>query len=537
METLSLITIVLMLATIVLLYLRTANKGENMPLIDLRARLEQLDKNLMRVDNQINENLKVNREELSRSLSEFSRSFNENLKAINQLQLEQLRLMQEQQTLALQTLARTNEEKLAQLSEKTVQASKENREELGKNFDRIGETLKERLNELMQKQFEQSQSGEQKIQTLQQRTDEKLSLLAEQLNRNAQEGRDSMAKVLRDFQDQFTANVKEFNELQRQKFADLERKQSELIVNTEQKLEKMREMVDEKLQKTLETRLGQSFELVSKQLESVQKGLGEMQTLAQDVGGLKRVLSNVKTKGIVGEYQLSAILEQILAPEQYEANVKTKRSSSDVVEFAIRLPGRDNNNQPVYLPIDAKFPLEDFSRLQAAYEESNPQAVEESTKALLSAIRKFAADISNKYLDPPFTTDFAIMFLPIEGLYAEVVRNTSLMSELQGKYRVIVTGPTTLAAILNSLQMGFKTLAIQQRSSEVWKVLGQVKTEFATFGEILDKAKKKIEGAGDDLDKLVGVRTRAIQRKLKSVEELPVPEAGLLATTEDADED
>ncbi|MBK9290920.1 MAG: DNA recombination protein RmuC [Bacteroidetes bacterium] len=367
---------------------------------------------------------------------------------------------------------------------------------------------------------------------MQQKLDEKLSQLAEQLNRNAQEGRDSMARVLKEFQEQFTANVKDFNELQRQKFADLERKQGELIQSTELKLEKMRETVDEKLQKTLETRLGQSFELVSKQLESVQKGLGEMQTLAQDVGGLKRVLSNVKTKGIVGEYQLSAILEQILAPEQYEASVKTKRSSNDHVEFAIRLPGRENGDQPVYLPIDAKFPLEDFNRLQTAYEEANPQQIEESSKALTAAIRKFAADISNKYLDPPFTTDFAIMFLPIEGLYAEVVRNPALTGELQSKYRVIVTGPATLAAILNSLQMGFKTLAIQQRSSEVWKILGEVKTEFNNFGEILEKAKKKIEGAGNDIDVLVGKRTRAIQRKLRSVEALPLPDTALLATDE-----
>ncbi len=536
MEPIALITLILLIAAIVLIFVRTG-KGDSVKLSQLENKVDLIDKYLQRIESQINENLRMNREELSRSLNDFSRSFNENLRGINQNQLDQLRVIQEQQTQAIQVLARTNEEKLDQLAQRTSQGAKENREELSRNFDRIGEVLRQQLSEITQKQHDQAQAGERRLEAMQQRTDEKLLQLADQLNRNAQEGRDSMARVLRDFQEQFTANVKDFNDLQRQKFADLERKQAELIQSTELKLEKMRETVDEKLQKTLETRLGQSFELVSRQLESVQKGLGEMQTLAQDVGGLKRVLSNVKTKGIVGEYQLSAILEQILAPEQYEANVKTKRSSSDHVEFAIRLPGRDNSNEPVYLPIDAKFPLEDFGRLQAAYEEANPLKAEESSKALVASIRKFAADISSKYLDPPFTTDFAIMFLPIEGLYAEVVRNPSLMSELQGKYRVIVTGPTTLAAILNSLQMGFKTLAIQQRSSEVWKILGQVKTEFEQFGEILDKAKKKIEGAGDDIEKLVGTRTRAIQRKLKNIDALPLPETGLLTADEVNDEE
>lgn len=531
MEPLTLITWLLLAAIIILIFIRTG-KSDAAKLNPLEAKLDLLEKNLQRIENLIGENMRANREELSRSLNDFSRTFNENLRDINQNQLNQLSMAQEQQSQAIQVLARTNEEKLGQLAERTAQGARENREELSRNFDRIGESLRLQLGELTQKQQDQAQSGERRLETLQQRLDEKLTQLAEQLNRNAQDGRDNMARVLRDFQDQFTANVKDFNELQRQKFADLERKQAELIQSTELKLEKMRETVDEKLQKTLETRLGQSFELVSKQLESVQKGLGEMQTLAQDVGGLKRVLSNVKTKGIVGEYQLSAILEQILAPEQYEANVKTKRSSSDHVEFAIRLPGRDHSDQPVFLPIDAKFPLEDFNRLQSAYEDANPQKVEESSKALIASIRKFASDISSKYLDPPYTTDFAIMFLPIEGLYAEVVRNPSLMSELQGKYRVIVTGPTTLAAILNSLQMGFKTLAIQQRSSEVWTILGQVKTEFEQFGEILEKAKKKIEGAGDDIDKLVGTRTRAIQRRLRNVEALPLPDSNLLATEE-----
>jgi DNA recombination protein RmuC len=305
------------------------------------------------------------------------------------------------------------------------------------------------------------------------------------------------------------------------KFDELNTKQGELVNITEQKLEKMRETVDEKLQKTLETRLGQSFELVSKQLESVQKGLGEMQTLASDVGGLKRVLSNVKTRGVMGEIQLGNILEQIMAPEQYQANVKTKKTSGDFVEFAIKLPGRDIKDGHVYLPIDAKFPQEAYHLLQIAYDEANPVKVEEATKTLATSIRKFAKDIRDKYLDPPFTTDFGIMFLPIEGLYAEVVRNTDLIEQLQREFKIIITGPTTLAAILNSLQMGFKTLAIQQRSSEVWQILGEVKTEFGKFGGILEKAQKKITEAGNEIDTLVGSRTRAIERKLRKVHVLP----------------
>ncbi|MPM83553.1 hypothetical protein SDC9_130617 [bioreactor metagenome] len=278
--------------------------------------------------------------------------------------------------------------------------------------------------------------------------------------------------------------------------------------------------VEEKLEKTLSERLGQSFETVGKQLIEVQKGLGEMQTLAQDVGGLKRVLSNVKMRGGIGEVQLSMLLDQILAPEQYEANVKTKSTGRDFVEFAIKLPGKDSDKKQVWLPIDAKFPKEYYEALQNAYDTGDIVLIEQEQKKLDDAIKKMAKDINDKYIDPPYTTDFAIMFLPFEGIYAEVVRKASLLEELQSKYKVIVTGPTTLAAILNSLQMGFRSLAIEKRSSEVWAVLGAVKTEFDNFGGMLQKAQKNIQGGLDDLDKLVGTRTKAIQRKLRGVEAL-----------------
>ena len=304
------------------------------------------------------------------------------------------------------------------------------------------------------------------------------------------------------------------------KFTDLTEGQSKLVQETEKKLEQMRETVDEKLQKTLNERLGQSFEAVGKQLEAVQVGLGEMKTLANDVGGLKKVLSNVKMRGGIGEVQLAMLLEQILAPEQYAANVKTKQNSADIVEFAIKLPGRDDNNKQVWLPIDAKFPKDVYEQLQTAYDTSDLPQIEIAQKNLEQTIKKMAKDISDKYIDPPNTTDFGILFLPLEGIYAEVVRKASLLEDLQRNYKIVVTGPSTLAAILNSLQMGFKTLAIQKRSGEVWKVLGNVKTEFEKFGGLIEKAQGNIQNGLKQLDEVVGVRTRAIQRQLRDVEVL-----------------
>ncbi len=289
----------------------------------------------------------------------------------------------------------------------------------------------------------------------------KLVSLNETLNTTAKENRGELKINLKEFQDSFSKNVKEFNELQRQKFDQMNLTQEELVKTTEIRLEKMRETVDEKLHKTLEERLGKSFEIVTQQLLQVQKGLGEMQHLASGVGDLKKVLSNVKTRGILGEIQLGNILEQILSPEQYDSNVKTKKGSDALVEFAIKLPGKDANDSAVYLPIDAKFPQENYIRLQTAYDAGDTVAIDASIKALVQSVKRFAKDISSKYIDPPNTTDFGIMFLPVEGLFAEVVRQPDLITILQRDYKIVITGPTTLAAMLNSLQMGFKTLAIQ----------------------------------------------------------------------------
>lgn len=346
-----------------------------------------------------------------------------------------------------------------------------------------------------------------------------ITRLTDLMLKNAKDDREELRKTLQQFQEVFTQNVNAFNTLQKQKFEQMALKQDELAKTTELRLEKMRETVDEKLHKTLEDRLGKSFERVTKQLMEVQKGLGEMQNLATGVGDLKRVLTNVKTRGVLGEIQLGNILEQILAPEQYEANVKTKPHSDALVEFAIRLPGK-NDEKTVYLPIDAKFPQEDYVRLQSAYEVGDPSQVEMSQKALIRSVKLFAKDIAQKYLEPPHTTDFGIMFLPTEGLYAELARHPDLIAQLQREFKIILTGPTTLAAMLNSLQMGFKTLAIQKRSSEVWQVLGAVKKEFVTFGGVLEKAQKKIKEADNEIEKMVTTRTRMMLSKLKKVEQI-----------------
>lgn len=342
--------------------------------------------------------------------------------------------------------------------------------------------------------------------------------LTETLQAENKGNRDSVDKTFKQFSDTFERNVNSMNELLRIKFDRLDESQRSMLISNEKKLEEMRMTVDEKLQKTLNERLGQSFEIVSRQLETVQKGLGEMQILAQDVGGLKKVLSNVKMRGGIGEVQLSMLLEQILAPEQYAANVCTKKHGSEVVEFAIKLPGKDDMQNAVWLPVDAKFPAELYANLQDAYDTTDILLIEAAQKNLENAIKKMAKDIHDKYIEPPYTTDFAIMFLPFEGIYAEVVRKAGLLEDLQKNSKVLVTGPSTFAAILNSLQMGFRTLAIQKQSSEVWRILGSVKNEFNKFGDLLEKAQKNIQSAGNTLDEVMGKRTRAIQRKLKDVE-------------------
>ena len=340
----------------------------------------------------------------------------------------------------------------------------------------------------------------------------------------------TMERTLDAFNYNLRSSIDDLTKLQNEKFV-------ELTKSTEENLEKMRVTVDEKLQSTLERRLSESFKVVSERLEQVHKGLGEMQSLAAGVGDLKKVLSNTKTRGVLGEVQLERILEQFLSPEQYEKNVITKKGSRETVEFAIKLPGKDYDNKMVYLPLDAKFPLEVYNKLLDAYDLQNQTQIDAASKNLERFIKKSAKDIRDKYIDPPNTTDFGLMFLPTEGIYAEVLKNQSLVEFVQREYNINITGPTTLVALLNSLQMGFRSLAIEKHSSEVWKILGAVKTEFSKFETVLNSAQNKLNQASSEIDKLVGTRTRQINRKLKNVDKLSFDDTGLYLSSEESEEE
>ncbi|MFN6322802.1 MAG: DNA recombination protein RmuC [Burkholderiales bacterium] len=351
-----------------------------------------------------------------------------------------------------------------------------------------------------------------------------LSAVASQQNQQI----DSFSLQLARFGEQQQARIRELTELNERRLGEirstLEQKIKDLQTDNSAKLEQMRHTVDERLHATLEQRLGESFKLVSDRLEAVQRGLGEMQSLAQGVGDLKRVLTNVKTRGTWGEVQLDQLLEQILTQDQYAKNVATKPGSRDHVEFALRLPGQ--NGQGVWLPIDAKFPVEDYERLLSAHERADLAGVEEAAKALETRLKTEGRVIRDKYLSPPHTTEFALLYLPTEGLYAEALRRPGLTDFLQREYRVTVAGPTTLTAMLNALQMGFKTLAIEKRSSEVWALLGSVKTEFGKFGDLLAKSKAQLQTVLNTMDNAES-KTRTIERKLRDVEQLPVEQQHL----------
>ena len=373
---------------------------------------------------------------------------------------------------------------IASNRQETAQSARQARQELGATLKLSSDSLQQRLAENVRVQKDQLDSFSKQLMAMARLNEEKLETM-----------RKTLETQLRSLQEDNT-----------------------------RKLEQMRATVDEKLQSTLDKRLGESFKQVSERLEQVYKGLGEMRTLATGVGDLKKVLTNVKTRGTWGEIRLSHILEQILTPDQYEVNVATKKNSNDRVEFAIKLPGQNTDREKIiWMPIDAKFPQEDYQRLMDAREAADKELAGKSIKNLEMRIKAEARLIKEKYLDPPDTTDFGIMFLPVEGLYAEVLRRPGLCDSLQREHRIVVTGPTTLAAILNSLQMGFRTLAIEKRSSEVWQLLGMVKTEFGKFGDVLAKTKKKLQEAGHTIDK-AEIRTRAIARKLRKVQEIPLTE-------------
>jgi DNA recombination protein RmuC len=466
---------------------------------EIHQKLETLDKGLIKIESNLKEDFRINREENTANAKTNREELNKAIADFRTEIMTAVKTMTEQNNTALEKLNQTLEQKVTALIDKN-----------DKSF----------------KAFTDGNTAQ--LEKIEKKVEENLKALNEQAKADNNLMREALVNAFKGFQETFDKNVKSFNDLQKEKFELMETKQNELVKGTETKLDIIRATVEEKLEKTLSERLGQSFETVGKQLIEVQKGLGEMQTIATDVGGLKKVLSNVKLRGGVGEVQLALLLEQILAPNQYDANVRTKKGSTEPVEFAIKLPGRSEDESAfVYLPIDAKFPKDTYEHLLAAYESAIPDDIEAATKNLETVIKKMAKDIRDKYLDPPNTTDFAIMFLPFESIYAEVIRRSSLIDQLRSEFKITVAGPTTLMAILNSLQMGFRTLALQKRSSEVWKVLGSVKKEFEVFGGLLEKAQKNIQTGLGQLDDVVGTRTRAIQRQLRNVETLPAVEAAI----------
>ena len=422
-------------------------------------------------------------------------------------------------------------------------AFKENREELSKSFQLLGETLSKTVTDLSITQKNQFESYSGRLSELTKSFDDKTKSLQDQLEKSTKDSRTEQTGSLKSFEDKFTQNVKDFNELQKQKFDDLVNRQENIKRDTEtklkevretveskltniqednnRKLEEMRKTVDEKLQESINKRFNESFELISKRLEEVQKGLGEMQTLASDVGGLKKVLTNVKTRGTFGEVQLESLLEQILSPEQYETQVAVRKNSLERVDAAVKLPGHTDEHSALLLPIDSKFSVEDYQRLYDAYEAGETkETILTFRKKFEDSVKSTAKSISIKYINPPETTDFAIMFVPSEGIYAEILRSVELFESLRRDFRITIVGPTNLAAFLSSLQMGFRTLAIQKRTSEVWTILGAVKTEFGKFGDVLDKASNQLQTVAKSITN-AGVRTRSIERKLRGIESLP----------------
>lgn len=424
------------------------------------------------------------------------------------------------------------------------------RTEIGSQLNKFTQTFSDQLGNL-------TKSNEEKLEAIRKTFEEKLVDFQKSIDSNSKESRNELKENLDTFKKELNDALKDYKERLKEQFTEFERSQktqnvansekiSELKLSlekslkslqegNEKKLEEMRVTVDEKLQKTLEARLSASFELVSKNLESVQKGLGEMQSLAIGVGDLKKVLSNVKTRGILGEIQLANILEQLLAPEQYDVNVITKKGTNNRVEFAIKIPQQNQDNKVLLMPIDSKFPIEDYYTLLAAYEASDATAAEAAGKALENAIKKSAKDIHDKYISPPDTSEIGLLFLPIEGLYAEAVRRPALMEFLQREYQIILTGPTTLSAILHTISFGYRTMALEQRSGEIKKTLSAVKTEFGKFGDVLKKAQEKINKASEDIDELVGARTKKINAKLKSFETISNNETELLLGSSETD--
>jgi len=423
---------------------------------------------------------------------------------------------------AFETFERYNREEMSRVRSELLNISAENRKELSEALKVQSEAL---LKQGVTTREEFSAAN---------------ASLQQQLNQDAAKNRLELSKSLSDLSENFTRRMSDLANSQQQQAETLRKtleiQMEQIRQNNESKLEQMRQTVDEKLHETLEKRLGDSFKIVSERLELVQKSMGEMQTLAIGVGDLKKALTNVKTRGVLGEIQLENLLEEMLSPDQFEKNFKPNKRRDEIVEFAIKLPGREDNTDSVYLPIDAKFPIEDYHRLLEAYEIGDVLAVEIARKNMVKRIQGCAREIRDKYLNPPATTDFGMLFLPFEGLYAEVLRNVGLFESVMRDYHVIICGPTTTAAVINSLQVGFRTLAIQKKSAEVWNILSAIKSEFGKFGTVLEQTQKKLQEASNTIEK-ASHRSRQIEKRLNKVQDLPTGEDTSLVELEDISEE
>ncbi|MDR2176841.1 MAG: DNA recombination protein RmuC [Treponema sp.] len=454
---------------------------------------------LVEYDKRLDKNESAMRDEFSRNFAVNREESNKSAKDIREELAASLKSFEDKFSTNITGFTGLIDQKIASLNEFMGASSKNNRDELNKSIlDFQGDVSRNitSFSELLSKELKSVQDT---------------------VSNSTRLSREELTKSLKDFEEKFSSKIENLSN-------DTGKKLEEIRKDNDEKLEKMRLTVDKELHTTLETRLGESFKLVSERLELVQKGLGEMQTLATGVGDLKKVLSNVKTKGVLGEYQLGAILEQLLAPGQYAENVKTKEGSKDNVEFAVKIPSKDDTNKIVWLPIDSKFPTTNYETLLASYDAGDTAEIDKAQKELAKVVKTFAREIREKYIDPPNTTEFAIMFLPFEGLYAEILRIPGLFESMQGEYKITIAGPTTISAFLNSLQMGFRSLAVEKRTSEIWNILGAVRTEFGKFGDILEQTKRKLDQASAELEK-TGTRTRQIERKLKDVQTLPEAEA------------
>jgi DNA recombination protein RmuC len=498
------------------------------PQTDVSQRLVEYAQRLEKNESAVRDEFGKNREETNRTAKESREELSANLKSVS-----------EQLSATITGFTGLVDNKIKSILDSLEVSSKSNRDELAKNMTGLTVTVDNKIKgmqELLDSGLKFNREELNKsISVFEGKVTSSISSFSETLNNelksvqdrvytSTKESREGLSASLKTFEEKSSARIealtKDTKEGLEKTRDSVEKKLADIQQGNEKKLDEMRQTVDEKLHKTLETRLGESFKLVSERLELVQKGLGEMQTLASDVGSIKNVLSNVKNKGVLGEYQLGAILEQVLTPNQYAQSVKIKEGSRENVEYAVKIPSKEDSNRIIWLPVDAKFPTADYEILLTAYESGEKETVVQAQKDLEAKIRKFARDIHEKYIDPPNTTEFGIMFLPFEGLYAEILRIPGLFENIQNTYKVTITGPTTISAFLNSLQMGFRSLAVEKRTSEIWDLLGAVRTEFGKFGDVLQKTKEKLDSASKEIDK-AGTRSRAIERKLRDVQTLP----------------